>query len=138
MACVAGDPRRSLTLMVERDIRAEFKARINSAIKGRLKPEEECKPLRSDPELYEIRWSDLSIPRKDLASGLYLDPDHAHFRLYYGERADRDWFIGVHVHEKVIVPNDPRATDEGQQEEIDEAVRIFQAPGDWGIPELNP
>lgn len=49
------------------DVVAVLKGRLRQAERGRLRPREECKPIRRDPELYEIRWTeDVRVVDRDL------------------------------------------------------------------------
>ena len=136
LAAASTPPARCLTPYVLADLRQEFRRLIQSAERGDLTPYEECKPIRVDPEVYEIRWTDISLPRKD-ALGLWMEPDHAHFRLYYGEPAEALWFLGLHAHEKSILDDDGDETTRQQDIEINHAVTIYRHSEDhWGIPEL--
>lgn len=121
------------------DVVAVLKGRLRQAERGRLRPREECKPIRKDPELYEIRWTDdVRVVDRDRVSGLFLPERNVHVRLYYAERDGESWFLGLHGHEKRFGESD-QETEALQDEEIDRAVTHYrrEAYCCWGVPELQ-
>ncbi|MEO7016212.1 MAG: hypothetical protein ABI130_11050 [Leifsonia sp.] len=103
-----------------------------TAALGELEPVDEVKPVdvRNSPPLYEIRWQGISVT--DLVDGR---PVHSAVlvRMYHSEPLPAPgYFIGHHVHEKLIDVDD---ISETQQEEINIA-KSFHDLGettDWGI-----
>lgn len=121
------------------DVVAVLKGRLRQAERGRLRPREECKPIRRDPELYEIRWTeDVRVVDRDPVSGLFLPERNVHVRLYYAERDGESWFLGLHGHEKRFGGSDGE-TKAMQDAEIARAANIYrqEARCCWGIPELQ-
>lgn len=117
--------------------KSQFRQRIHDAERGRLVPRDECKPIRRDPYLYEIRWTGVEIPVVDAATGLFLEPHRAHFRLYFAEESGARWFLGLHVHEKVVDSEDEAEVYRLQDEEIDRALEVYRrGRAGWGVPEL--
>lgn len=120
-------------------VRAEFRDRLETAMRGELVPIDQVKTLRFGPDvdMFEIRWQDVAVTDLD-------DQRHQVFhtvqvRLYYAEPPGIGMcVVGLHAHEK--------QTD-GSDEDISRAqdAEIFEATcryGDgicnkWGIPELQ-
>lgn len=131
--------RIELNPIQEADFEAQIEDRLMLAQSGSLIPVDHVKTVRRNPsiEMFEIRWTDISVNRRELASGL-ISQGVAHVRLYYIEEG-LTWIVGVHVHEKVIIEEDEQATADLQNVEIDEALHFAEDHRDewWGVGELQ-
>ena len=123
----------------EADFEAQIEDRLTLAQDGSLIPVDHVKTIQRNPsiEMFEIRWTDISVNRRDRVSGL-ISQGIAHVRLYYIEEGFA-WIVGVHVHEKVIIEGDEEATIELQNVEIDEAIHFVQDHRSewWGVSEFQ-
>lgn len=135
MAEVDTKTRRQLSVYKRAMVRSMFRKRIEKAVAGGLEPEEECKPIRVDPEVYEIRWSDVRIPVHGLADGLLRDHT-CHYRLYYGEPKAAEYFLGLHAHEKAVDGLTADEISQAQDAQIDRAIAVYASRADW-VPRIT-
>ena len=119
----------------EKMIYAEFKKRLERAAQGKLRPPEELKSLRGGDTLFEIRWRDINV-REVNPSGIesYASVE---VRLIHAQPFDQLGLciLGLHAHEKAIIKDDPAATKDAQDAEIDIAAHLL-ASGyctHWGV-----
>lgn len=133
------DSGAELNPIQEADFEAQIEDRLSLAQDGELIPVDHVKTIRRKPaiEMFEIRWTDVSVNRRDRVSGLVAQ-EIAHVRLYYIEEGF-NWVVGVHIHEKVIIEEDEQATLDLQDVEIDEAIHFVEDHRDgwWGVEELQ-
>lgn len=83
-------------------VKAEFKKRIEKAMRGQLEPPSELKPIGGGDllPLYEIRWSGISVHEQppDGGQARYFKVEA---RLLHGEPIELSvCFVGLHAHEK--------------------------------------
>lgn len=116
-------------------VRAQFKKRIEKAVRGELEPPDELKPV-SDGRLplYEIRWSGIAVRERTMDGGpdSYFDVEA---RLLHGEPDELGLcFIGLHAHEKQYWGT-PAEIKQAQNEEIKTAANVYvrAAPRRWGV-----
>ncbi|WP_314147515.1 hypothetical protein [uncultured Leifsonia sp.] len=113
--------------------RAEFRGYLLRGIQGDLTPVNEVKkidPYRND-FLYEIRFK-VKVDEPDEKGNAVFRAIPV--RAYHGEPEDPQFtFVGLHVHEKVIVRDDKRATNDLQNVEIDKAIELYLTgvPTNW-------
>lgn len=135
-------PKYRITDVQIATLEAEIEDLLSVARAGNLKPIDEVKPIRGASELpeelrmFEIRWNDIVLYKIDMVTGGF-ESTSALLRLYYVE-SDADWFVGLHVHEKLIGQSDEE-TAQMQDEEIGRAVDLSnRCSGDgWNVPELE-
>lgn len=113
--------------------RAEFKRRLEKAVRGQLKPVDEVKPVdvAQPPPMYEIRWQDIAVA--NLRDDGSQEFGKVVVRLYHSEPPSvPDYFIGHHAHEKDVTAEDVNAA---QDSEIAAAVGYHDhgLPHNWGI-----
>lgn len=132
-------PRREwTTIYLKADAKAGFKARLKAAEAGTLTFPGMWKPITTDPELYEIRWSDVAVQERDPVTGI-LTLENVEVRLYYSEHHFDSWFLGLHGHEKVIVEGNHDETTRLQNAEIEKASSFYDenVTDSWGVSELR-
>ncbi|MGP4995128.1 hypothetical protein [Glutamicibacter ardleyensis] len=108
-------------------VKAEFKNRIKRAALGKLFPLTQVATVGYDPEvpLFEIRWQTVNVTDRDPATG-ELIYGSALVRMYHSEPANvPDYFIGHHVHEKVV-DDVSQEIARLQTAEIDVAKNIYR------------
>lgn len=112
-----------------------FEDLLDVAKRGRLTPGDHVKTVRYEPEvdLFEMRWTDLSVTPQDPLTGLYGDAVVVHVRLYYVEEGER-WVVGLYAHEKEFL-EDQDATDAAQDDHIKAALEYHHgnAHRSWGV-----
>lgn len=111
-------------------IRAQFRRVLKDACRGILEPVDQVKEAGHDSAipLYEIRWQrSIDVTERDPVTGEISHPAVL-VRMYHSEPASKpEYFIGHHVHEKLIGSGDG-ATSRHQSQEI----RIAQDKYRWG------
>lgn len=78
------------------------------------------KPIRTDPDIYELRWFEYG----------------EHLRQYHAEPPEfPDHLVILHMHIKHLSPTSDEVTDDLQQQEINWAVMRYKGGRhrDWGI-----
>lgn len=129
-------PQRRWNMYNESATRSEFRNRLQKAERGELAPVDHVKDLGrgTRAHLYEIRWQDITVHEQDDAGNTTFA--ELIVRLYHSEPpALPSLVIGLHAHEKVIVPDDETATRTLQNAEIDAAVQKFfnGLTENWGL-----
>lgn len=105
--------------------RAEFRKVLLRGMEGDLKPVDHVKKIdpRHNEFLFEIRWPVPALEQLEDGTRVHRD---VLVRFYHGEPAELDFtFVGVHLHEKVIVPGDDAATNRLQNIEIEVAISRY-------------
>ena len=115
--------------------KAEFRSLLLRACKGNLIPITHVKEIdrAAKEDVFEIVYKTRVI-RKDEDEKRHSEK--VQIRLYSSEPpAFPAHFVGLHIHEKTILPDDHRRENELQNIEIDVAVRYYDAgrPSNWGI-----
>nr|WP_300338189.1 hypothetical protein [Actinomyces sp.] len=135
MSALKAQPYRLWNPYNERLIRAEFKNTLLKAVEGKLQPPGEIKALRGGDILFEIRWTDINVHERPPAG-----PDRhtkSEVRLIHAQPYAELGLcvLGLHAHEKKIIPDDARATKNLQDDQIDIAERIFHSERSthWGV-----
>ncbi|PPG85007.1 hypothetical protein [Rathayibacter rathayi] len=116
--------------------KVEFGDRVQQAAAGKLVPVDEVKPVdvKNSPPLYELRWQGIDVVERDDDSPAGKRFLTVLVRMYHSEPSTRPgFFIGHHIHEKVVTGADPNAD---QNVEIAEARRIYfdGVSSAWGLP----
>jgi hypothetical protein len=114
--------------------RAEFRHTLNLALIGQLSPSRQVKPIESanPPPFFEIRWQGVTVQEWQLDG--QLQDRRLLIRMYHSEPSDfPDYFIGHHIHEKLITGD--QSTWLLQNEEIEIALSIYQSglQEKWGL-----
>lgn len=114
----------------EIEVKTQIKRRLKNAELGRLEPIDHVERIRRHPslEMFEIRWQDVQVLRKDPVSAL-LEDKIVLIRLYHVEFHDRTDFVGLWVHEKIIADTNEQ-TSELQNQEIDNAKNLWTSTYD--------
>ncbi len=117
-----------------------FRARLESAQRGKLMGGDQLRTVRKDPRLdmFEIRWTDIAAIPWNPVTGLFGERvDTIHVRLYYIEQGE-PWVVGLVTHEKAFGDTDAE-TAQLQDQWIEQAVRIAWDDADdrWAVPELG-
>ena len=119
----------------EKIIYAEFRKRLEKAAQGKLQPPEELKSLRGGDILFEIRWQDINVREVNL-SGIE-SYSLVQVRLIHAQPFEQlgRCILGLHAHEKEIINDDPDATKDAQDAEIDIAENLLNSgyPTHWGV-----
>lgn len=108
-------------------VKAEFKSRIKQAALGRLHPLTQVATVGHDPEvpMFEIRWQGVGVTDRNPETGV-LTYGTTLVRMYHSEPVEvPDYFIGHHVHEKVI-DEESKVTGRLQTAEIGVAKNIYR------------
>jgi hypothetical protein len=130
-------PGRTWNPYLKASARSEFKRRLITASQGRLKPIEQVKSINDHPSapLFEIRWQHIRV-MEPAAAG---DGGHGHdvcVRLLHCEPLNLGVVaIGLHAHEKALIPASHHRIREEQDAEILKAERLYHEgrPTNWGI-----
>ncbi|MBM7767375.1 hypothetical protein [Glutamicibacter nicotianae] len=117
-------------------LKAEFKNYLRRAARGTLRPISQVATVGHDPEIpmFEIRWQNVNVTERDPESG-ELTYSKALVRMYHTEPlVEPDFFIGHHVHEKIIL-EDPKEISRLQTKEISKAKKIYRDGVNvrWGL-----
>jgi hypothetical protein len=117
-------------------VKAEFKSRLTRACAGHLLPIAQVKAIdRARSEfVFEIKH-DFSHVTVDPATGARTK-EKIRVRLYISEPPGQPThFLGLHMHEKALLPGDRVQENDLQNIEIDIAVRYYELgrPANWGI-----
>ena len=102
-------------------VKGEFRQRLKRAAAGNLRPIDEVKPMdpAADSSLFEIRWNTINtVERVDGAPARFAT---ARARLIHAEPLEPGVLcaVGLHAHEKVVFDNDPKATRDAQDREVE-------------------
>lgn len=109
-------------------VRREFRHRLMAATRGELVPVDHVKTIEHPlaAEMFEIRWQHVQITEQE-ADGR-VRHRAAKVRLLHAEPdALGVVAIGLHAHEKLVVPDDARATRRAQDAEIEIAIGTYAA-----------
>ena len=113
----------------------EFLHYMTLARQGKLIPVDDVKPvdIENPPPLYEIRWKGITV--QEMAQTGQIKSKTLMVRLYHSEPVKvPNYFIGHHIHEKVIGTDEYTRTD--QNAEIRVARGFYDAgfSTSWGLP----
>lgn len=116
--------------------KAEFKARLRAAERGELEPVDEVKFMTSGKprRIFEIRWHDITV--HEAREDGQVDFLEVNVRAYHAEPAELPQSaLGLHAHEKVVVPGGAEAVNEAQNREIQKAAQLFDEgrASKWGL-----
>lgn len=115
----------------------EFRSRLLAASRGQLVPVDHVKsidhPLAS--EMFEIRWQHVRVT--EAGDDGRLRHRAVQVRLLHVEPLELGVVaVGLHAHEKQVIPGDPRKTRQLQDVEIVEAARIYSVAGPQWLRKL--
>lgn len=115
--------------------KGEFRSLLVRACAGRLIPLTHVKEIdrAAGEHVFEIVY-ETRVIRVDSAGNRYSE--RVQVRMYISEPPGYpSHFVGLHVHEKEIIPGDHKRENELQNIEIDVAVNYYELgrPSNWGI-----
>lgn len=106
-------------------------------MRGELVPVDEIKPVSDGrAALFEIRWSGVAVTESE--EGGQVRHAEIEVRMIHTEPEGLGLAaVGLHAHEKRVVPGDPAATHAAQDREIEVAERCYYAGvrALWGLAE---
>jgi|GEM_PF-1041366 len=106
--------------------RREFRHRLVEASRGALAPVDHVKSIEHPlaAEMFEVRWQNVRVTEAQ-ADGRVRHRD-VQVRLLHAEpQALGVVAVGLHAHEKLVVPGDARATRAAQDTEIAHAAAVY-------------
>ncbi|UZN02679.1 hypothetical protein [Cellulomonas sp. S1-8] len=106
--------------------RREFRHRLVEASRGALTPLDHVKSIEHPlaAEMFEVRWQHVRVT-EERPDGRLRHRD-AQVRLLHAEPGALGVVaLGLHAHEKVVVPGDARATRAAQDAEIVRATSVY-------------
>jgi hypothetical protein len=127
MAVVKAPTDRRWNPYAEVMARSEFRKRLEAASRGELVPVDHVKSIEHPlaAEMFEIRWQDINVTKVDDHGGMRFDT--VHVRLLHAEPGCLGvTALALRAHEKLIVPDDSRATREAQDAEIAGATLVLE------------
>ena len=135
MEATAGDTNRLTNPHMAATARGSFHERLECLRQGKLRPPDELKSIsRSKVKLFEVRRPHIRVA--ELNEEGKREAKEIHLRMIYAEPPELgDAALGLHAHEKVIDARDSRKTQSLQDEEIDNAARLYDGgEGDyWSV-----